>query len=553
MQKKKSKTVSRLVFVGPLLPLFLFTIVGFSLLNYHLKKENRMRFERELIRLADVGSHVLPLEFLSEQGKKIDDFADSYTGRGDFRTTIIDLKGKVLGDSKLSWNEVQKMDNHKYREEIVDALRHGMGISERYSETLKTEMLYAAVYFNRAEAAGYFRISAPVDEIDMEFRKQQAIVALFCLLAQLLGTIVSLGMSKYVVVMVQRNKENLELAVHARSREIEVLQNLATQLTACHTVDEALRITSVVTAKLLPRYMGIIGLIRASRDKVEVVAHWNGEMPGEDKFFPNQCWALRTGKEYIGNMASGKVMCEHYKEEKGVSVCIPLLAQGDMIGVMQLAARELNNLEAEERQLASSVAESVSLSLASLRSRESLRQQAIRDPLTGLYNRRYLMETLGHEISRSRRHKLQLSVMMMDVDHFKQFNDQYGHDSGDFVLRELGRSVKDSVRNEDSPCRFGGEEFVVLLPETSSEQATHVAERICRLMRNQPFNHRGISLGVVTVSIGIASFPENAQEIDQLLKAADEALYKAKQTGRDRVVTNDIDLLTTGASILEEG
>ena len=544
MQKKIS-FVSGLVFAGPLLPLFLFTIVGFLLLDYHLKKENRMRFEKELIRLADVGSHVLPLDYFSENAKKIDEFADSYTGRGDFRTTIIDSKGKVLGDSKLSWDEVQKLDNHKSREEIVSALRHGLGISERYSNTLKTEMLYVAIHFTHGEASGYFRISTPVDEIDMGFRRLQEAIALFCFSALLLLTLVSLGMSKYVVVLVQRNKKQLELAVHARSREIEVLQNLATQLTACHTVEEALKITSVVTAKLLPRYMGMIGLIRASRDKVEVVAHWNGELPGDDKFFPNQCWALRTGKKYVGNLTSGNVMCEHYKEEQGISVCVPLIAQGDMIGVMQLAARELSSLESEERQLTSSVAESVSLSLASLRSRESLRQQAIRDPLTGLYNRRYLMETLGHEISRSKRHKLQLSVMMMDVDHFKQFNDQFGHDSGDFVLRELGRTVKDSIRNEDSPCRFGGEEFVVLLPETSSAQATHVAERICSLMRSQPFNHRGVSLGMVTISIGVAAFPENAQEIDQLLKAADEALYKAKQTGRDRVVTSDIGLPTT--------
>ena len=536
--QKKPRTASALLVAGPLIPLFLFTLVGFSLLNYHLKKENRVQFEKELVRLASVGSRVLPLECLKDDAPKIDAFTDAYTGRGDFRVTIIDSTGKVQGDSRLSRYEIEKLDNHKSRKEIVEALRHGIGVSERYSKTLKTKMMYAAIYFNNRGKSGYFRVSAPVDTIDREFQQQQLAIAVFCFLALVSLTIVSLLLSRYVVSVVQKNREQLEQEVQSTGDKIEVLQNLGTQLTACHIVNEALEITALVTAKLLPRYTGMIGLMRASRDKVEVVAQWNGEVSGNEKFLPEQCWALRTGKQYAGNLQAGKVMCEHYNGKGGISVCIPLLAQGDMIGVMQFVSPDIEKMDSKEQQLAAAVAENVSLSLASLRSRESLHQQAIRDPLTGLYNRRYLMETLGHEFSRSKRHELPMSVLMMDVDHFKQFNDQNGHDAGDHILKEFGRLVKETIRNEDSACRFGGEEFVVLLPETRLEAAIIAAERICQIMRNNTFIHQGISLGMVTISIGVASFPGNSQDSETLLKSADEALYEAKRTGRNRVVAS---------------
>ena len=534
--KKKPFYASKLMIIGPLVPLFLFTAVGFVLLTLYIGKENELRFQQELINLAHTGPRIMPLIIAANDEKKFDSFTDAFSTEGIIRTTIIDKSGVVQGDSKLSWFEIRTQENQKSRPEIEAAHKSGMGISRRFSSVMNAEMLFVAVYFKNDMGEGYFRTAAPMSEIRKVHILQQAFLAVTFLLALIFLTVVSLLISKYLMSAVQRNRDQLEQEVAARNDEIQMLQNLSTQLTACNSVDEALKVTAAVTARILSDYGGMVGLIRSSRDKVEVVAKWNREFGGKGAFLPDECWALRTGREYVSDLPSGKIICEHYGEKKGISICIPLLAQGDMLGVMQFASTEINQIMPEQQQLAAAVAESTSLSLASLRSKENLRQQAIRDPLTGLHNRRYLMEIMEHELNRSLRHQLQMSVLMLDVDHFKQFNDQYGHDAGDFILRELGRMAKKIIRDEDTACRYGGEEFVVLLPETDTNGARNVAERICNEMRHRQFSLEGLSLGPVTVSIGAATFPANGAQSDILLKKADTALYQAKQNGRDRVV-----------------
>lgn len=176
------------------------------------------------------------------------------------------------------------------------------------------------------------------------------------------------------------------------------------------------------------------------------------------------------------------------------------------------------------------------MTLANLKLRESLRHQAIRDSLTGLFNRRYLIETFENELSRASRRQHNLGVLMIDLDHFKQFNDEHGHNIGDFILSEFGRLVRLILREEDTPCRYGGEEFTVLLPETDRVGASLVAEKIRKAVRAHSFAHENQSYGPITLSIGISIFPDNGDNASQLIKAADTALYKAKEAGRDRVV-----------------
>jgi diguanylate cyclase (GGDEF)-like protein/PAS domain S-box-containing protein len=165
-----------------------------------------------------------------------------------------------------------------------------------------------------------------------------------------------------------------------------------------------------------------------------------------------------------------------------------------------------------------------------------LQQESIRDPLTGLYNRRYLEETMEREIRRAARAKHSLSVLMLDLDLFKKFNDSYGHDAGDTVLREAASLFIKSVRAEDIVCRYGGEEFVIILPMADIKIAQSRAERIRAKLHNLPVLHHGQSLGAVTVSVGVAALPQHGNSCKELLNAADGALYRAKGEGRDRVV-----------------
>jgi diguanylate cyclase (GGDEF)-like protein len=180
--------------------------------------------------------------------------------------------------------------------------------------------------------------------------------------------------------------------------------------------------------------------------------------------------------------------------------------------------------------------EQLSLALSNLRLQDSLRTQSIRDPLTGLYNRRYLEESLTRELARCDRVNKPLSVLMIDLDHFKRFNDTHGHDGGDALLTHAGRVFQAHCRAEDIACRYGGEEFTLILPEVDAERARQRAEEIRLAVEKLDVQHRRERLSSVTTSIGVGTFPDNARAMDELLRRADAALYKAKQQGRNRVV-----------------
>ena len=184
------------------------------------------------------------------------------------------------------------------------------------------------------------------------------------------------------------------------------------------------------------------------------------------------------------------------------------------------------------------VAEHLSLALANLKLQERLRSQSIRDPLTSLFNRRYMEESLDREMRRAVRGSHPLSIIMLDLDHFKQFNDLFGHEAGDVVLREVGAVLQRSIRGEDIACRYGGEEFTLILPQVSLLDAAQRAELVRESIKRLNIEHRRTPLGPVTVSLGVAVFPDHGPNGEAVLRAADAALYQAKARGRDRVAMN---------------
>jgi diguanylate cyclase (GGDEF)-like protein len=189
-----------------------------------------------------------------------------------------------------------------------------------------------------------------------------------------------------------------------------------------------------------------------------------------------------------------------------------------------------------KRQLATTLARHIELALANLHLRETLRSQSIRDPLTGLFNRRSMEETLALEVARAARSRHTLSVIMLDLDRFKNFNDTFGHEAGDVLLRHLAKLLQTHIRPGDIACRYGGEEFTLILPNAPLEVAKQRTERLCELARHLSVEHQGRSLGPVTISAGIAVFPLHGSSEETLLRAADVALYRAKTEGRDRVI-----------------
>ena len=335
--------------------------------------------------------------------------------------------------------------------------------------------------------------------------------------------------------------------VQVRNQEITFLGQLSSFLQTCNTSQEACTAIARFGPQLFPTEAGVIYLFHASRNFVEQVAAWGGMELHEDMFQPVDCWALRRGRLHAVGAKDTTMVCDHVArrgEPVLPYVCAPMMAQGETLGLLFLQAHPVAGgtaaLSEAKQQLAAAVAEQIALALSNLILRETLRQQSVRDPLTKLYNRRFLEETLDRELTRLERKKLPMSLIMIDVDHFKSFNDTFGHDAGDAVLRDLSGILQRTIRSSDIACRFGGEEFTIVLPEASVDIGRQRAETMREAMLELQVVYDGKPLGPVTLSLGIACFPEHGRQRDQLLQAADAALYEAKHAGRNRVVVSTI-------------
>jgi diguanylate cyclase (GGDEF)-like protein len=338
--------------------------------------------------------------------------------------------------------------------------------------------------------------------------------------------------------------EQLKVALlesEALARESMELSELGDSLQSCQTVEEAYRMSESALPGILSLRPGALCILNSSRDLVESVASWNNCMTTEPVFHPDDCWGLRRGKP--SGWSGSPLPCTHVHASVATNyLCVPLVAQGETLGVLyvegktSLLASSPQAAKSEQATLnrrANAVAERVSLALANLKLRELLRNQSIRDPLTGLYNRRYLEESLNRELHRANRTGRNVSLVMLDLDHFKHFNDTFGHQVGDILLKEVAGVIKSRVRAGDLACRYGGEEFSLILAEVDSGGTQKCVESIRETIKHLSLHHRGQTLGTITVSAGVAIFPADADNSDDLIRAADEALYRAKKAGRD--------------------
>jgi diguanylate cyclase (GGDEF)-like protein len=360
------------------------------------------------------------------------------------------------------------------------------------------------------------------------------------------------GMAARVSAMVGAEREarlvlaaQVDTLVAERTREVELLRQLSELLQACATPDEAHAVMGQLCSRLFPDAAGQILVTPASRDGLWAVAVWGPPLVGgRDRFQLDDCWALRRGRIYRVDDVTASPACVHLGPPNPPAfVCVPLAAQGETLGLLALAAPPGSTVDGglgdARVRLAVTVAEQFALALANVRLRETLRSQSIRDPLTGLFNRRYMEETLDRELSRSEREHRPLALILLDIDRFKQFNDTFGHEAGDIILSSLGALLRSASRAGDVACRYGGEEFVLILPAASLGDALRRAEEIREAIRGLRVTHGGRSLESVRCSMGVAAYPEHGGVGGTLLRAADAALYRAKREGRDQVVLAD--------------
>lgn len=330
-----------------------------------------------------------------------------------------------------------------------------------------------------------------------------------------------------------------------RNREMNFVQQLSTLLQSCLTATEAHMVLDQSLPKLFPSATGALFEWNTSVNLLEATVKW-GQPPLNDAVFsPEECWALRSGRVHRVADPSTPLLCPHLSRLSSAnSICAPLVASGETLGVLtvQGGPYELGQpadlqqrLLATRQQLVETLAGHIALALANLRLRESLRAQSIRDPVSGLFNRRYLDETLPREIHRASRDARNLAIIMCDLDRFKSFNDSYGHAAGDTLLRSFGDLVARIVRAGDIACRYGGDEFVLILLDTSPDTAERRAELLLREFRRIVIQYGDMFLNPGALSLGVSAFPAHGTAAAALLRVADEALYRAKAEGGNRV------------------
>ncbi|MGZ3595418.1 MAG: diguanylate cyclase [Syntrophales bacterium] len=337
-----------------------------------------------------------------------------------------------------------------------------------------------------------------------------------------------------------------------RQQRLNLFNQMSERLQSCISLEETYPIISQFMQDLFPHAAGSLFILNFPLNSVEAVTSWGRALSGEKTFTAGDCFALQEGKIHITADFRSDSCCRHILGGgRRSGLCVPLLAQGETLGLLHLQQRifpstpanpgfdELSEgLNEEVQQLAVTVADYLALALSNIKLRDSLKQQAIHDPLTGLFNRRYMEETLIREISRAKRYETPLGIIMIDLDHFRRFNNTFGHEAGDLVLRDLGKFLQSNIRKEDVACRYGGEEFTLILPGAPMEITEKRAETLRNLVQDLEIYYNGKPLDSITLSLGVASFPEHGATGETVLKAADAALYAAKRAGRNRVSTS---------------
>jgi diguanylate cyclase (GGDEF)-like protein len=347
--------------------------------------------------------------------------------------------------------------------------------------------------------------------------------------------------------------EQLETSVRTleeRAAETEMLTTARDELQLCVELTQVYASAAHSFGRLLEGSSGSLCMINNSRQLVETVASWSGTggpSAVEEAFLPEACCGLRLGQPRWRLPAVSAIQCTHFPGGSvGRYLCMPIAAHGNTLGVLYVQCAsdsdvsKVNNRMDGLRQLV----QLTGMAIATLNLRMTLENQSIRDSLTGLFNRHFMQISLERELARAARRKLTLAVFMLDLDHFKKFNDTYGHAVGDLALRTVSEIFKSKIRTEDIACRYGGEEFTIILPDIALPIAMERAESIRRSVEALKLPVEDHVLSNFSISIGVALYPMDGEQADQLLRQADMALYRAKRQGRNCVEQYQQSLVT---------
>lgn len=418
------------------------------------------------------------------------------------------------------------------RQMIEAARRGGAGSGEMLAHLARTRGVMAALQPQLNQFVDDRTAVADEAERDLEILPEILLV-----LQIVSGALILVALTLAFLGMARQSRARASAIAEAvESREqVERLFSMTDMLQSAAGYDDANSVLTATARRLLPGFGGALYIFNNSRDRLDLSTSWSadGIEPVAPRLIsPSQCWALKRGKAHINAGTHGSLRCSHAIEGQSV-LEIPMLARGEVYGLLQVFGQDITGASLDGiRPLASALADSMSLALSSIVLRERLRNQALRDPLTGLYNRRFMEEVLESLVVQAEQRKSTISAIMIDLDHFKKLNDEHGHAAGDTVLRDVAGVIQASLRKSDVACRYGGEELIILLPDsdlmTAQTKAEHIRVKIAELSSVEGMT--------VSASLGVASIPQTSGSPSELTAMADAALYQAKADGRNRVV-----------------
>lgn len=322
---------------------------------------------------------------------------------------------------------------------------------------------------------------------------------------------------------------------------VPLLEQLIETLQSCFSLEETYTAIKPLVEKLFPSEAGAIYVMSSSKKLLEAIATWGPVPLTSDPIFTcNECLALQRGQAHLVEDTHHGLLCQHIRHNSlpVETFCAPMTVHGEIQGVLYVSSLQRGRIT-ETKQLAIQVAKYIGLALANLKLRQSLQNQSLRDPLTKLYNRQYLEESLEREIRRADRHPQALGIIMLSLDHFKHISETFGYAVTDFLLREIGILLPKQIRASDIACRYRGEEFILLLPEATLTVTQQRAEQVRQTIKCLDLQYRCQSLGPITISCGVASFPEHGLTGKAVIQAANAMLNLSREQGGDRTFVQD--------------
>ncbi|WP_170568877.1 sensor domain-containing diguanylate cyclase [Ruegeria atlantica] len=485
--------------------------------------------DEEFLELLPATSDIYRFKLFDTSGRVFWSTRDSDVGTLNMKPYFKDVIGKgnlYYEHEEKPLTEVDNLDRD------MAAGRQTRHVAEIYTPVIREGRFVGAIEF-------YSDITQVRNLFINRVRWSLALLSGVALLAVLVVTLVIFRANRRQVRDLQGRaaKERALMDDQLRlAREVRLLGELNEWLQSSRSLDELFDMVSRFMTHILPEAEGSVYVYSNSRDVLDGCASWN-DGTHKSHIHPEGCWGLRRGRTYEYGASEIDFVCEHAEPHDGRPYfCFPILAHGETVGLLHLRAHEGSyEVFHSNKKLAQLCAEQISMAIANVRMRDQLHDQSVRDPLTGLFNRRHMTETLRKSISRSQQTGAPLSLIAVDVDHFKKFNDTHGHDAGDMVLRAVGSALEQGCDRDEIACRIGGEEFMLILPDNTPEDTMTRAEQLRQAVEAVSVRYGEKSLPRITISVGVAHYPAHGTMPQDLMRAADDALYLAKDKGRNQV------------------